>query len=160
MGTAGGIKMPRAPTSLDTWRLPEALWHVKSGLIVPRTHTKRRVLANSENQKVNTGANKYLYVFGYRTPEQMALASTNENAEESSQALFIIAESGAQALEWGREISDQYVRQLFGDRPIDWKSMNFAHWVESEPQMEYPAAILEKLPVVNYGNYPDFKRFN
>ena len=108
---------------------------------------------------MNTGTNRYLYIFGYRTPEQMASASTNENADESSQAVFIEADSGDQALEWGREISDKYVRQLFGAQPMDWKAMNFVHWVESEPQLEYPAVILEKLPVVSYGNFPDFTHF-
>ena len=89
----------------------------------------------------------------------MALAGRDENADESSEAVFIEAESGDQALAWGREISAKYVRQLFGDGPVDWKSMNFAHWVESEPQKEYPTAILEKVPVVAYGSYPDFKLF-
>ena len=110
-------------------------------------------------QKVKTESNQYLYIFGYRTPEQMDLLRANENAEESSQAVFIEAKSAAQALEWGREISDKYIRLLFGDRPMDWKGMNFVHWVESEPHLEYPAFILENLPVVSYGNYPDFKAF-
>jgi len=87
------------------------------------------------------------------------MATTNENTEESSQALFIEADSPAQALQWGREISEKYVRQLFGDQALDWKSMNFAHWVESEPLAEYPEAILEKLPQVSYGNFPRFQDF-
>jgi hypothetical protein len=87
----------------------------------------------------------------------MIAASTDENAEESSDAVFIQAASPELALEWGREISDRYVQQLFGDQPVDWRRMNFAHWVESEPQEEYPESILEAIPVVTYGNYPHFK---
>jgi hypothetical protein len=109
------------------------------------------------DQKVKTEPNTYLYIFGYRTPEQTIAASRDENAEESSDAVFIQAASPELALEWGREISERYVQRLFGDRPVDWKSMNFAHWVESEPREEYPASILEAIPVVTYGNYPDFK---
>jgi len=89
----------------------------------------------------------------------MAQASGDENVEESSEAIFIEAESADQALAWGREISERFVRELFGDKPVDWKSMNFTHWVESEPQTEYPAAILEKVQVVACGKYPDFKLF-
>ena len=129
---------------------------IKVGLACLQAQHKTRPW---EFQKVKTETNKYLYIFGYRTPEQMALASTDENAEESSEAVFIHAQSQDQALAWGREISDKYIRQLFGDGLVDWKSMNFAHWVESEPQREYPAAILEKLPVVAYGSFPDFKYF-
>jgi len=110
-------------------------------------------------QRVTTETNKYLYIFGYQTPEQMGLAAEDRNAEESSEAIFIEAESAEQALAWGREISEKYVRQLFGNQPVDWKSMNFAHWVESEPLKEYPVSILEKLNVVACGDYPDFKLF-
>jgi hypothetical protein len=110
-------------------------------------------------QKVKTGSNNYLYIFGYQTPDQMSPAAKEEHTEEASEAIFIEAESAEQALAWGREISQEYVRRLFGSKPVDWKSMDFAHWVEPEPQKEYPKDILESLPVVTYGKYPDFQAF-
>jgi hypothetical protein len=106
---------------------------------------------------VKTGTNKYLYIFGYQTPEQLARAAEDEHTEEASEAVFIEAESAEQALAWGRQISEEYVRSLFGDLVIDWKSKNFAHWVEEDPQNEYPKDILENIPVVSYGQHPDFK---
>lgn len=106
---------------------------------------------------MKTATNKYLYIFSYQTPEQMTSMAHDGDPEESSAAVFIEAESPDQALTWGREISYKYVRQLFGDRLVDWKASNFAHWVECEPHKEYPAAILEKLPVVASGDYPDFE---
>src|SRR5262249_367682 len=95
--------------------------------------------------------------FGYQTPQQQARASLDEGVEEASEATFIEAESAEQALAWGREISEEFVRRLFGSRVVDWKSNNFVHWVEAEPQSEYPEDILQSLPVVAYGQHPDFK---
>jgi hypothetical protein len=109
------------------------------------------------HQKVKTRTNKYLYIFGYQTPEQLAHAAEDEHADESSEAIFIEAESAEQALAWGREISEEYVRLLFREDVIDWKSKNFAHWVESDPQAEYPQDILDNIPVVPYGQHPDFQ---
>ena len=108
-------------------------------------------------QNVKTGINKYLYIFGYQTPQQVAQAENDNEAEEASEAVFIEAESAEQALAWGREISEEFVRRLFGDQAVDWKSKNFAHWVEVEPQSEYPKDILAALPVVPCGQHPDFK---
>jgi hypothetical protein len=105
---------------------------------------------------VKNNTKKYLYIFGYQTPQQVALAATDQHSEESSEALFIEAESPEQALAWGREISDNFVRRLFHDQPIDWKSMNYVHWVECE-QMEFPATILDQLQVVAFGHFPNFQ---
>jgi hypothetical protein len=106
---------------------------------------------------VKAGTHRYLYIFGYQTPEQQARTGIGEDAEEASEATFIEAESAEQALAWGREISEEFVRRLFGTQVVDWKSNNFVHWVEAEPQTEYPEDILQSLPVVACGQHPDFK---
>lgn len=79
--------------------------------------------------------------------------------DEVSEAIFIEAASEAQALDWGREISEAFVAQLFTGQNVSWRAMNFAHWIERDPHLEYPADVLAILPVVDYGNYPDFARF-
>jgi len=128
----------------------------KTKLLESGQATKRNWFAI---QKVTTGTNKYLYIFGYQTPEQLAGAAKDEHAEEASEALFIEAQSAERALAWGREISEEYVHRLFEGQAVDWKSMHFAHWVENEPQTEYPIDILASLPVVSDGQYPDFQAF-
>jgi hypothetical protein len=101
---------------------------------------------------------RYLYIFGYQTPEQLEVSARQGYAEESSRALFIEAASAEEALAWGREISEEFVRRLFPKEKVSWKEMNFAQWVESAPQREYPADILAALPAVACGKYPDFER--
>ena len=99
--------------------------------------------------------NKYLYVFCYRTPRQAAQREP-DIAEESSEAVFIQAASPEDALAWGREIAEAFVAKLFPGGSPSWGKSNFSHWVESEPEKEYPAAILAGLPIVSIGNYPVF----
>lgn len=99
--------------------------------------------------------NKYLFVFCYRTPRQ-APECGPEVPEESSEAVFIQAASPEEALAWGREIAEAFVANLFPDGSPSWGKSDFSHWVESEPEKEYPAAILANLPVVSVGNHPVF----
>ncbi|HWX21955.1 MAG TPA: hypothetical protein VN578_18800, partial [Candidatus Binatia bacterium] len=101
---------------------------------------------------------RFLYIFGYQTPEQMNSSASSEAPEEASMAVFIEAQSADEALGWGRELSEEYGRRLFPGRALSWKSLNFAHWIEANPQQEYPADLLASLPVVPCGSYPDFDR--
>jgi len=97
----------------------------------------------------------YLYIFCFQTPAQRNASLSPGEIEESSQGIFIEAESPEQALAWGREISETYVQRLYSPEPISWKTQGFAHWVESAPKKDYPESILQRLPVVAYGSYPD-----
>jgi hypothetical protein len=99
---------------------------------------------------------KFLYVFAYQTPAQVKAAAAGEYAEEASEAVFIEAESAEQALDWGKQISEDFLKRLFPQGDISWKDLNFAHWIEAEPQDEYPADLLERLPVVACGVRPQF----
>jgi hypothetical protein len=99
---------------------------------------------------------KYLYVFAYQTPAQAKAAANGGFAEEASEAVFIEAKSAEQALHWGEQISEDFLRRLFPEGDISWKSLNFARWIEAEPQGEYPADLLERLPVVACGVRPEF----
>jgi len=103
---------------------------------------------------------KYLYIFGYQTPEQVVNAARQGIPDEASRALFIEADSPEQALAWGREVSEEFVRRLFPGQQVSWKALNFAQWIESAPQTEYPAEILAQLPAIACGSYPDFDRLS
>ena len=94
---------------------------------------------------------RYLYIFCYRTPEQLQ----EPGPDESSEACFIEAGSPEEALTWGREISERFVAQRLGPT-VSWKSLGFAQWVEMEPFKEYPEETLARLHVVRRGNFPEF----
>jgi hypothetical protein len=101
---------------------------------------------------------RFLYVFAYQTPAQIKAAAAGEYAEEASEAVFIEAESAEQALDWGKQISEDFLQGLFPERDISWKRLNFAHWIEAKPQEEYPADLLESLPVVACGVRPQLNK--
>jgi hypothetical protein len=99
---------------------------------------------------------KFLYVFAYQTPAQIKAAAAGAYAEEASAAMFIEADSAEKALEWGEQISEDFLKRLFPEGDISWKRQNYAHWIEAKPQEEYPADLLETLPVVACGVRPEF----
>jgi len=99
---------------------------------------------------------QYLYRFGYETPEQAASNAANGLDDEDSEAVFIDAESSQQALEWGREISEHFIRQLYENSEISWLRRNFAHWIEEHPETKFTADVLGSLLRVRYGQHPDF----
>jgi hypothetical protein len=103
--------------------------------------------------------NKHLYIFSYQTPKQTGVSAREGYAEEASAALFIEAEVAEQALAWGREVSEEYVRRLFPGQTHSWKTLGYAHWIEPEPAQEYPAEVLARLPTVPCGTFPDFEAF-
>jgi hypothetical protein len=100
---------------------------------------------------------KYLYFFSYQTPSQMELAR-NGFAEESSAAVFIEAHSPEQAGAWGREISERFVVHLFEGKSVSWRDLGFEAWIEADPKREFPSDVLERVPVVSCGTFPDFGR--
>jgi hypothetical protein len=101
---------------------------------------------------------RFLYFFTYQTPGQSEAARTGGAVEEASAALFIEAETAEAALAWGREISGALFHHLTGAAAARWTSLNFAHWIESHPELEYPPEILAALPCVACGQLPDFDR--
>jgi hypothetical protein len=103
--------------------------------------------------------NKYLFVFGYEGPEDLAVNNRLGTDYESSRQLFVIAKTEADALSWGQEIAKWYVCQLYGDDTSGWKKENYATWIETHPDAYTMSMIAEDVgwvPVVKYGEYPSF----
>ena len=99
--------------------------------------------------------NKYLYIFGYETPTQRENNVTYEWDDEDSAALFIMAETAQQALEWGRAVSKRYVGVLFNGRAESWDENRFAAWVDHDYTANFSPDQLKAVPTVKYGEYPD-----
>lgn len=99
---------------------------------------------------------RHLYVFGYQTPRQTQQSSGGASDDEESAALFIDAPSRSEALAWGREVSEAFVRRLYRDDKISWKAWNYAHWIEDLPSARFSAAELAGVRTVSIGTYPDW----
>jgi len=95
---------------------------------------------------------RYLYVFGYQTPPQLARSVDDED----SAAFFIEAPSQAEALAWGREVSEKFVRDLHRNDEVSWKALDYAHWIEDLPSSRFTPADLARLDTVSVGSYPDW----
>ena len=107
---------------------------------------------------------RYLYRFGFSSPEQWAANEKHGWDDEDSEALFVVAESSEEALAWGQEVSEEFQRRMFRDagwkEPLpSWKDARFACWIEEEPERQFPVEILERLPAVRVGEMPPTERW-
>ena len=100
-------------------------------------------------------SDNYLYIFGYEDPSERKSNSECGTDFESSGHIRIIATDEEEALDWGRKISERFVKYIHGDDQISWKDDGFASWIEHDPDA-YVGDQWEKLPKVKVGEYPDF----
>ena len=100
----------------------------------------------------------FLFTFGFESPAEHVWNERNGTDEESSWAVWISAASSDVALTWGRQMAEEFVRQLFeraGVAPRSWMTDGFAHWI-SEDESELERARLEaSIPTVADGQMPD-----
>jgi hypothetical protein len=89
----------------------------------------------------------FVFRFGYETAQQVAANALHGWDDEDSNYIVIDATDEAEALEWGREIAEEYVNSLGGG---SWKAGNFAHWVESLSDCPWA----RKRPVIGVGQRP------
>ena len=107
--------------------------------------------------------NRFLFRFGYCTPAQWASNNAHGWDDESSGAFFVKAESADAALDAGREVAEQFVRNLFvkanSSEIPSWKASEFAFWIEENPLEAFAEKALQQLPEVSPGETPDFSRW-
>lgn len=97
---------------------------------------------------------RYLYCFGYCTPEVEESNKRHGWDTEFSEAVFIDAASEQEALPWGEEISREFIRRLYGNQGMSWNAGEYAHWIESAPETRWNPKDLERLPIVKQGEHP------
>ena len=96
---------------------------------------------------------EYLFIFGYEHPAEHD-ANADQGADyESSGVVRIIAADKLEALNWGREIAENFVAQLYRDPTVSWKSLGFAAWVEEHPD-DYLRQRWSEIPLVRVGEFP------
>jgi hypothetical protein len=100
---------------------------------------------------------EYLFVFGYRTPEQLARSLECGSDDEDSRAVYILAPSESAALEWGRTLAEKFVQWLYGDQKVSWTAGNYAHWVEANPTQRFSSDALVHIPRVEVGQLPNWE---
>ncbi len=100
--------------------------------------------------------NKYLYIFGYETPEQQRSNAAHGWDDEDSAAVFIVAEDEQHALEWGHAISQELVSLLFKRQDARWDAHRFAAWIDRDYATgSLSADALHAIPIVKRGEYPN-----
>lgn len=92
---------------------------------------------------------KHLYRFGYESPVEKRTNLEQDIDSESSEAVFIRADSVDDALLWGRHISQVFVARLHEPTHEDWMAGDFANWIEDSPD---PTWDLNVVPVVTSGD--------
>jgi hypothetical protein len=105
---------------------------------------------------------KYLFVFGFRTPQQWLNNEREGWDDEDSYAFFVEALNSEKAMHWGRQVADSYVRYLFEESKWSelipsWRNANFACWIEEYPLNRFSGMALETLPVIAVSEMPNFE---
>jgi hypothetical protein len=113
------------------------------------------------NERGAIVAAKYLFRFGYCTPEQWDANEAHGWDDESSSAIYIVAASEDEALAWGREVANRFVGNLFSASgkalTTSWVEAGFAHWIDDAPMSSFREEQLRQLLVVRVGELPDFR---
>jgi hypothetical protein len=100
----------------------------------------------------------FLYGFGYEQKDEMDHNRATGSDFESSTGVFIDAPSEADALAWGCEISEAFMRYAHGNPSVSWRALRYAHWIEPDPESCSWKHCLSFFPKVRVGEFPDFAR--
>ena len=90
--------------------------------------------------------NRFLFVFGYESPED-AKANAGGDDAESSYAVWVAAASEAEAMEKGRAYAEKFVAARHSNAHAakipSWCAGNFAHGISRRPLDEFSGQALE-----------------
>ena len=100
-----------------------------------------------------------MFIFGFESPTEYLSNERDGTDFESSWAVWIGAKNADIALEWGRQIAEEFVDRLFeqaGFPKRSWTDHGFAHWVSTEPAELERARSEASIQKVAAGKMPDF----
>lgn len=77
---------------------------------------------------------RFLFRFGYETAQQHRENHAHGWDDEDCGAVFIRADSESEALAWGAEVAERFVRELYqrsncAER-FSWREAGYACWIE------------------------------
>jgi hypothetical protein len=95
---------------------------------------------------------KYLFCFGYETPEQYEYNRLHGWDDEDSHAVWIEAGSEDAAMSIGYRYAFAFIEKLYTSRgsnlPFKWKTDTYACWIEDEPEKHWTPRSLEHLDTI------------
>jgi len=95
---------------------------------------------------------KFLFCFGYETPDQYQNNRIHGWDDEDSHAVWIDAGSKEEAMAVGKRFCRTFGERLFAERglslPSEWTENTFACWIEENPADRWPPEILSALDCI------------
>ncbi|HJV43898.1 hypothetical protein [Caulobacter sp.] len=101
---------------------------------------------------------RYLFRFGFESPDDFAANRAGGWDDESSEAVWIDAASAEEALSWGRSVAERFVQKLFEIANVEgysWKTRGFATWIEDDASVLAWARTSPEVLATTYGQMPD-----
>jgi hypothetical protein len=92
----------------------------------------------------------YRYIFGYESPRQLRNNDKHGRDDEDSWGLFIDANNEAEALAWGHEVSERFLKLLFRDNTVSWRERRYASTIDPWER------ATSDLPSVRVNEEPDY----
>jgi hypothetical protein len=81
---------------------------------------------------------KYLFCFGYETPDQYENNRLHGWDDEDSHTVWIEADSKDEAMAEGLRFARAFIEKQFADinqpMPFEWKDNMYACWIEGDPK--------------------------
>lgn len=103
---------------------------------------------------------QHLFIFGFESPHEFRINSTQNTDFESSRAILIRADTEEAALAWGRTIAEQYVNWLFSrdqTKGYSWDAAVYSHWLEPD-RLEKARSL--GVPSIEAGEIPNFEELD
>jgi len=95
---------------------------------------------------------KYLFCFGYETPEQYENNRLHGWDDEDSHAVWIETGSKDEAMSIGYRYACAFIGKLYAERgqtlPFEWSSNTYACWIEDDPEKQWSPQSLKDLDTI------------
>ena len=101
----------------------------------------------------------YLFRFGFENPNEYHNNREHGWDDESSQALWVLAENEHDAELWGRNVAEEFVCWLFsqdGTEPYSWQNSGYFGAIENRIHALKASVGLTSIPAVICGEMPEF----
>lgn len=101
---------------------------------------------------MNPVMKRFLFVFGFESPVEFQCNLEADTDFESSEAVWVVAETPEEAFEGGRIYAEERVAALFercGEPKFPgWSEAGYEHWILDNPAEEFPPHIVETFPEI------------
>lgn len=96
---------------------------------------------------------KYLFCFGYETPDQFENNRLHGWDDEDSQAVWVEAGSKDEAMAAGYRYAQSFIQRSYLEAgrkiPFEWKVNTYSCWIEDDPEKKWPDSSLESLGIIS-----------